>query len=238
MDLVIHATETVEKSFMTEWLGWEGTPGFKPSAITMTIQKQWMASSLSTCGCLFKISLTWSSFTESRHDFFQIFPLAWEARDLWMSALAVKTEAKQGLSTSTFFQGLGCQVPHSIQQQSNIFLASLLLLMHAQQLFLPFTALTRFNSQWTLAFLAPSLHTHCLYIPCIILSLLLPLVCLLLCFSSIRRDMFSHMDLLPPLTGLVHSKRDHIWPGEDYSWKSSSSPGPLFSLGQHCMGNF
>lgn len=26
--------------------------------------------------------------------------------------------------------------------------------------------------------------------------------------------------------------------GEGDSWKSSSSPGPLFSLGPHCMGNF
>lgn len=116
----------------------------------------------------FKIFLTWFSFTEGKHEFFQIFPLAWEARDLSMSALAVKTEAKQELSTSAFLHGLGCQVPHPIQQQSNVFLAFLLLLMHAQQLFLPFSSLTRFNSQWALAFLTLSLHTHCLYIPCII----------------------------------------------------------------------
>lgn len=147
----------------------------EPSPITMTIQKYRMASCLSTCWCLpsvsmvlLKISLTWSSFTEGKHEFFQIFPFVWEARDLWMSALSVRTEAKQELSTSTILHGLGCQVPHTIQQK-NIFLAFLLLLMPAQQLFFsPFTFLTRFNSQWSLALLTLSLHTHGLYIPCII----------------------------------------------------------------------
>lgn len=96
------------------------------------------SSSLSTCGCipsasmdLFKISLTRSFFTEGKHELFQIFQLASEARDLWMSALSVKTEAKQELSTSTFLHGFGCHVPHPIQQQSNISLAFLLLMMHA-----------------------------------------------------------------------------------------------------------
>lgn len=204
-----------------------------------------MASSLSTWGCIpsvsmdsLKISLSWSSFTEGKHEFFQIFPFAWEARDLWMSTLSVKTEAK--LSTSTFLHSLGCPVPHPIQQQNNIFLAFLLLLMHAQQLFFSlFTSLTRFNSQCTLAMLTPFLHTHCLYFPAssaLVSTSCMPPFVLQFCLEGIVQPYGS-----PTIFALVHSKRDHIWTCRRWFLKILQFPwtpllsGPL--TGPHCMGN-
>lgn len=57
------------------------------------------------------------------------------------------------------------------------------------------------------------------------LSFLPPLVCLLLCFSSVMMDLFNHTGLLPPLTGLVHSKTDHFWTWRKWFLKIPQFPG-------------
>lgn len=126
MDPVRHTTETADKSFTTvievgrhpglllqtsclELILWrEGWHQYssipqEPSPIT-TIQKQRMASSLSTCGCipsvsmdLFKISLSCSPFTEGKHDFFSDLPTCLQNQEPLNVRLICNNWGKRGI---------------------------------------------------------------------------------------------------------------------------------------------
>lgn len=204
-----------------------------------------MASSLSTCGCipsvsmdLLKISLSWSSFTEGKHEFFQIFPFAWEARDLWMSTLSVKTEAK--LSTSTFSIALGAQFPTPFSSKTTFSWPS----------FCYWCMHSNFSSPSSLP--SPDLTPNALWLcwphPCTLIVSIFPASSALVstscmppfvlqfCLEGIVQPYGS-----PTIFALVHSKRDHIWTCRRWFLKILQFPwtpllsGPL--TGPHCMGN-
>lgn len=75
-----------------------------------------------------------------------------------------------------------------------------------------FTSLTKFNSWWPLASLAPFLHTQCLYTPPRLpVPFATSCTTSFLCLSFVRRNFFMHAVLLPPLFDLLHGKMDNFW---------------------------